>query len=233
MKNKEQIKQDLLNTGYFEDNEYLDKYCDIVMSRYGLPSIKFKTSRHHIIQVAIYKKWGITDSFIIDNPSNITHILYKDHILAHKYLCLCSIDGDIKLANEVAFFNMINNKKKFKTELTEEDLNKCQELYEDYCVRQSNKLKERPIETIDKIKETKRKHPRVPSEWEKKYKSELMRNKNTWTKGRKDNPETLLKKREMRKDTIYLINNNNEMKMWNKNIPIPSGWRRGFRRKTK
>ena len=165
-----------------------------------------------------------------------------------------------------------------KYEITEEELisslSQAEQIYSDYCLRQSIKLKGREVKeetklklhqsinnrtpeeskeigekisskmkgkprgprdqaTIDKIKETKRKHPRIVSEYEIAYKSQIMKEKNTWSKGRKDSPETILKKKEMRKDTIYIINDNKEMKLWDKNEPIPSGWRRGWRFKNK
>lgn len=45
----QKLKIKLLNTGYFKDNEYLDKYCDLIFSNLETKYEKGKTQKHYII----------------------------------------------------------------------------------------------------------------------------------------------------------------------------------------
>ena len=81
------LKDKLLATGMIEDNEYLDRYVALVESNSSTCCKRGITQSHHIIPVCIFQSLGLP----VDNSaSNKVHLLYKDHILAHCLLTLCS-----------------------------------------------------------------------------------------------------------------------------------------------
>ena len=139
MKSKEQIKQSLLNTGYFEDNEYLDKYCDLVIIK-STKQDSLKTQEHHCIPICYYKliynfkkDLDAKKKANLDSNNYIINILYKDHILVHYYLCFCSKP---KLKNRLinAFFHLTNRKWKYTDFNPETDLEEYQKLYEEWII---------------------------------------------------------------------------------------------------
>lgn len=102
----EQLKDYLLNFGIFSKNDYLDKYVELIESNRDRQKEKYKTDKHHIIPRSYYKKHGI----VIDNSDNNTvNLLYKDHILAHYYLCLCLSDNVLRWDSEYAIRYLLNN----------------------------------------------------------------------------------------------------------------------------
>lgn len=48
-----ELKNKLLETGIFIDNEWLDKYVELVVSNQGTSYTRFKTQNHHIIPVCV------------------------------------------------------------------------------------------------------------------------------------------------------------------------------------
>ena len=83
------LKEKLLSLGIVENNEYLDKYVELIESNRETKREKFKTQKHHIIPKYYYK----TNHLVVDNSkSNVVEVSYKNHILLHYYLALCSID---------------------------------------------------------------------------------------------------------------------------------------------
>ena len=84
---QQEIKVKLLNTNYFIDNEYLDKYCELIELNKDTKKERPKTQSHHIVPVSYFK----LSKLPIDNSKeNRVNLLYKDHILVHYYLCLCT-----------------------------------------------------------------------------------------------------------------------------------------------
>ena len=91
-----QLKDYLLDFGIFYENDYLEKYVDLIESNRDRPKEKYKTNKHHIVPQSYYKRYNI----VVDNSdNNIINLLYKDHILAHYYLCLCT-NGTIRPSKE-------------------------------------------------------------------------------------------------------------------------------------
>lgn len=83
------LKTRLLNTGVFVDNEYLDKYIDVVATNALTSRTVYSMQRHHILPVAYFKKLQLP----VDNSdSNLVLLAYKDHVLAHYYLTFCTVD---------------------------------------------------------------------------------------------------------------------------------------------
>ena len=74
---KNVLKQKLLNTGLFLDNEYLDEYINLVLSNNITVGY---TEKHHILQRNYFKKSNLP----VDNsPDNLITLSYCDHCKAH------------------------------------------------------------------------------------------------------------------------------------------------------
>lgn len=99
------IKQDLLKTNLFIDNNYLDLYIDLIFKNEYTPAIKFKTQRHHVVPRSFFKLNNLT---LDDSNENTVNLLYKDHVLAHYYLSLCT-KGKLKYANQNAIYHVLGN----------------------------------------------------------------------------------------------------------------------------
>lgn len=138
------LKQQVIRLGIFIDNIYLDFYLDIINNNLNREKEKDRTNKHHFIPICYYKSLINDDNLskkekdklaIIkanSDPNNfLVNLLYKDHILVHYYLCLCTEDNlKYRLAN--AFFRLTNRKWKYTEFNPEIDLEKYQELYEFY-----------------------------------------------------------------------------------------------------
>ena len=90
------ITTKLLDTGIFESNEYLMKYSQLILDNQETKYIPFETQRHHIIPKYYFKRIG---ELVDDSKSNLVNLRYCDHILAHYYLAMCSINGEDKYSN--------------------------------------------------------------------------------------------------------------------------------------
>lgn len=92
----------------FIDNEYLKAYANLIERNLNTKQIPRKTNKHHIIP----KCWFKLNKLDIDNSlSNLVNLKYREHILAHYYLCLCTKDS-LQFANELAFQCLLSRKKK-------------------------------------------------------------------------------------------------------------------------
>jgi len=124
---------EILNSNIFIKNEYYYKYIDLINTNLNTNSEKFKTQKHHIIPRKFYY---FLKKEVDNTNSNLVYLLYKDHILAHYYLALCT-DGVYKKVNEEALLFLINQKLE---DIDRNELNHYQELYEDLCRRKSENL---------------------------------------------------------------------------------------------
>ncbi len=134
------IKQILLNTNCFEDNEWLDKYCELIEINKDTQAEKGKTNKHHIIPKCYYKN----NNLAIDNSQeNLVNLFYKDHILVHYYLCLCTKDK-LKHQLEYAFKRMIPNIRLKRYNLNNFEIEKLplfQTIYESWLKYRSDIMK--------------------------------------------------------------------------------------------
>ena len=123
----QELKIKLLNTNYFIDNEYLDKYCELVKQNEFTKKQENKTNNHHILPKSYFKMLGLP----VDNsPENLVHVLYKDHIIIHYYLCLCA-KGNLKHRLANAFLHLVNRRWKYENFNPEVDLSEYQKIYEE------------------------------------------------------------------------------------------------------
>ena len=97
-------KEKLLALDIVENNEFLDKYTQIIHASKNLARVKHKTQKHHIIPKVVF----IHNNKPIDNTgSNIVNLIYKDHILAHYYLFMCA-KGWFKASAAKAVVYLVN-----------------------------------------------------------------------------------------------------------------------------
>lgn len=90
----------------FISNDYLSKYCQLVERNRRRPR-RGTTNSHHIIPRFWFKMMSIP----VDNTlSNLVNLEYREHVLAHYYLCLCTT-GKLQYANELALICLSTRKK--------------------------------------------------------------------------------------------------------------------------
>lgn len=83
---------------YFVDNEYLQKYCQLIERNRRTPVRARVTHKHHIVPKSWFK---LTNTEINNELNNLVNLPYREHFLAHYYLCLCTEDP-FKYANQLA-----------------------------------------------------------------------------------------------------------------------------------
>lgn len=125
---QQDLKTKLLSTNYFTDNEYLDLYCELIINNLETKKEKDKTQCHHILPKCYFTS---INQPIDNSKENLVNLLYIDHILAHYYLCLCSIEGfKYKLSN--ALFHLTNRRWNYINFDPKTDLSEYQFIYETY-----------------------------------------------------------------------------------------------------
>ena len=128
MPKQQNLKQKLLLTNYFIDNQYLDDYINLVSNK--VKKEAFKTQQHHIIPKTYFKHLKLA----IDNSmDNLVELLYADHVKAHWLLQKCTI-GFLKRNNGYAIRFLINNKNFNTYNPTMDDWIFLQKLYEDSII---------------------------------------------------------------------------------------------------
>lgn len=150
--------RDLKSLEGFVDNEYLEAYCDLIVRNLSTRKEKFRTQRHHIIPKFYFKAKGLP---IDDSESNTVNLLYKDHILAHYYLCLCLNEKRLVYRAEHSFLHLINgnaNTKKRIENLNVSEFDEYQKIYEEFKILNSELTKGYPAWNKGLTKET---DPRV------------------------------------------------------------------------
>lgn len=101
------IKTNLININLCVDNDYLDKYVNLISNRKIQEKLELNhfTQSHHIIPVMYYKHENIS----IDNTtSNRVVLKPSEHIIAHWYLSNCSLPDYFKYGNLIAV-NFLEN----------------------------------------------------------------------------------------------------------------------------
>lgn len=81
------LKEKLLTLGIFEDNQYLDKYVNLVNTNVCRLRETYLTQQHHIVPKCYFK---LVDKDVDNTPANLVNLLHKDHVLAHYYICLAT-----------------------------------------------------------------------------------------------------------------------------------------------
>lgn len=101
------IEDTLKTLDGFIDNEYLDKYLQIIRGCRRFRGRRGNTNRHHVIPKVWFKLQGME---VNNDPENLVTIEHREHALAHYYLCLCTY-GKLKYANEMALMLLLSQKR--------------------------------------------------------------------------------------------------------------------------
>lgn len=107
-------KQELLDTGYFIDNEYLDQYLLLVREN---DTTKY-TEKHHILQRAYFK---LINKSCDNSASNLVKLSYFNHCKAHFLLANCTI-AELRHNNLATLRLMTASKRAKFNYLSEEEL---------------------------------------------------------------------------------------------------------------
>ena len=95
----ENVKSILLSTKFFIDNEYIDKYIELINDSRNQPHIKFETAKHHIVPRFIFK---YTKKPIDNSKNNLVNLYHWQHLLAHYYLAKSCASEDALQASRCA-----------------------------------------------------------------------------------------------------------------------------------
>ena len=170
------FKDYLLKLNIVKDNEYLDKYISLLEANKDTKYLAGKTECHHGIPIHIYQDmYGYKNYTIARNRANkdinniIVNLSYKDHMLAHYYLAMCS-KAPYDEKNIYAFMLMTQNKYRYINEIDFNEfvasLEGYQIVYEQYYsllskplsaetrkkISEANKGKKKPARTADHCK---------------------------------------------------------------------------------
>ena len=106
MKDLTKVKTRLIELGYIE-NEWLDKYLEIIEANLETKKSKKSTQAHHAIPVNAYwtsdEPYKRTEALKLakeDKVNFVVNLLYKDHLIIHSYLTLCTDLDSVQLRYE-------------------------------------------------------------------------------------------------------------------------------------
>ena len=133
----QKIKEQLLLTGAFIDNEAFSNYCQLIASNQSTKAIKGKTQKHHILPRAWFKLQG---SPVDNSKTNLVNLLVVDHIKAHLYLLKATAVEDLRDASAAAVRYMCDI---FKLDELEEHAADLEEVYFRVSDHKSKQLSER------------------------------------------------------------------------------------------
>lgn len=177
------IKQKLLDTEEFVDNEYLIKYVDLITRNKNTLAQKRKTNSHHILPAYYFRHHNLP----VDNSeSNKVNLLYRDHMLAHLYLSGCT-EGRNRYWNLYSIFMMSGQRYCTDDELELlESMDEYQQLYEEAIAAAPNHRKDTHVseETRKRMKEAQKKkmamygNPNKDSVWVHNNEREYMISRN-------------------------------------------------------
>lgn len=90
------VKNKLIELGY-KDNEWLFKYLEMLEANLTTPRDRQSTQEHHAIPVNSYwtsdEPYNRQEALKLSRADTINfkvHLVYKDHLVAHSYLTLCT-----------------------------------------------------------------------------------------------------------------------------------------------
>ena len=133
---KMNLKEKLLSCGLVCDNEYLDRYVEIMESKSSPQKQIGVHNRHHIIPRFYFRTNEIP---IDDSTENIANLVFKDHILAHYYLALCST-GKYRFLSELSFFRTTGFMTIPKSEEAMGDMDRYDDVYRSYISNCTKKM---------------------------------------------------------------------------------------------
>lgn len=151
----DQLKQRLLDIDLCVDNEYLDKYCQLIITNKNTQMVKGKTHKHHIIPRFYFK----INKLKIDNSENNLVILFrKEHALAHYYLFRCSKNKIILNYNFYALEYILPKKTEIN-KISENEFLELIQYYNDYEIKLTEETKKKISKSCKGLPHPKGKSP--------------------------------------------------------------------------
>lgn len=129
------LKEHILEHEGFLDNNYLDSYVRLIERNRRTVRKPGSTNMHHIVPRSWFR---INKQPVNDSLPNLVNLTYRDHVLAHYFLCLCTTNS-LLYANELALFLLTSRKKLNLSErLLVQGLPLYNNIYEDYKEKKSS-----------------------------------------------------------------------------------------------
>ena len=148
--NKEELKTTLIKLNVCIDNEYLNKYVELMVSHTYSERKRRLTQRHHIIPQYYYK---FNDMTVDDTDDNCVNLTRGEHAYAHYYLSLCSTNNKYTNANVYALKYIIGKNIDLGTfDLSLLDTEEFQKRYEN--ARQYTYVRSHAIDVNKKVQQT-------------------------------------------------------------------------------
>lgn len=127
------LREKLLGTFLFEENEYFEKYLELINCNLETKQQKFKTQKHHIIPRIAFQLYNWDGCELKENKVNL---IYSDHILAHYYLALAAKESAFKYRMICAINFILGKATQVKLDVENLktftlNLDKYQQLYEE------------------------------------------------------------------------------------------------------
>lgn len=111
------LKEKLLALNIFEDNQYLDKYVNLINLNEGRARETYLTQQHHIVPKCYF---NLVNEEVDSTPDNLVNLLHRDHVLAHYYLCLATTHLLFRYFNELTITKCLHFRE-FKLQDTYDD----------------------------------------------------------------------------------------------------------------
>lgn len=229
----QELKTKILKTNCFEDNEYLNKYCELVINNLDNKKEKYKTATHHIIPRCYFK----LNSLPIDNnKENLVVLNHANHLVAHFYLYKSAKEKLIKKGMAGALILMCNTDlQSINWEFINDFKDEYSHIVEFYyieCNSQNGKVRTlatRQLMSQSALKsENKRRLGCKDSKETCDKKSKAMQGKQCHL-GYKDSEETKERKSKAFKNTFYVTNGveDHRIKIEQENYYLSKGFKRG------
>ena len=128
MKDINSIKESLINSDIYIQNEYFDLYINLINDNLSRLPEKYKTQKHHILPRHYFNHYNLE---IDDSENNKINLIISDHIKAHYYLYNCCKNNEEKLSNLYCLRRMLNGRYSNLQNIVNIDEGECIRLYEE------------------------------------------------------------------------------------------------------
>lgn len=153
-----EIKKTLLDTGFFEDNEYLDAYVELIINNLDKAKIKGVTQEHHIIPIFCYaaeddtrvgrysaesnkRRRELLKIANADATNKRVQLAFSDHVKAHILLTKCGKSYGFILNNANACILMLNLVRKAVDQQAVANLDSDENIQKAYSYISATKVK--------------------------------------------------------------------------------------------
>lgn len=151
MRDIESIRQSLVDSNIYIQNQYFDLYVSLINDNLNRLPEKYLTQRHHILPRHYFKHYGLE---VDESDDNKVNLIISDHIKAHYYLYECCLNEEEKLSNLYCLRRMLDGSYSNIRSIINMDESKCIELYKELQEYNSasHKGKRKPLREETKLK---------------------------------------------------------------------------------